>query len=144
MAEFQGQHAELTEQIIATFYQVANELGYGFLESVYRRSMLIALRQAGMKAEEEVSTPVYFRGILVGTFYADLLVEDRVILELKTAEAITPAFEAQLLHYLRSSPIEIGFVLCFGTQARFKRIVMANDRKKNRNAEKTDKPDKRR
>lgn len=62
---FEGQHSELTERIVATFYQVVNELGFGFLESVYRRSMLIALQQAGMKVEEEVATPVYFRGILV-------------------------------------------------------------------------------
>ena len=84
------------------------------MESVYRRSMLIALRQAGITAEEEVPTPVYFRGLLVGTFYADLIVEDLVILELKTAELITKTHEAQLLHYLRSSTKEIGFVLCFG------------------------------
>ena len=131
MAAFQGQDAELTERIIGTFYQVANELGFGFLESVYRRSMLIALRQAGMRAEEEVATPVHFRGILVGTFYADLVVEDLVILELKTAELITKTHEAQLLHYLRSSTKEIGFVLCFGPKPMFKRAVMTNDRKQN-------------
>ena len=131
MAAFQGQDAELTERIIATFYQVANELGFGFLESVYRRSMLIALRQAGMQVEEEVALPVHFRGLLVGNFFADLVVEDRIILELKTAEVITKLHEAQLLHYLRSSTMEIGFVLNFGPQARFKRIVMANDRKQN-------------
>ncbi len=131
MATFQGQDAELTGQIIATFYQVANELGFGFLESVYRRSMLIALQQAGLQAEEEVALPVHFRGLLVGNFYADLVVEDRVILELKTAEVITKFHEAQLLHYLRCSTKEIGFILCFGPQARFKRIVMSNDRKQN-------------
>ncbi len=136
---FEGQHSELTERIIATFYQVANELGFGFLVSVYRRSMLIALQQAGMKVEEEVATPVYFRGILVGTFYADLIVEDRVILELKTAEVITKFHEAQLLHYLRSSIKEVGFVLCFGPKATFKRIVISNDRKRNRNADQRDK-----
>ena len=139
MAKFQGQHAELTERIIGIFYQVTNELGFGFLESVYRRSMLIALQQAGMKAGEEVATPVYFRGILVGTFYADLVVEEGVILELKTAEVITRIHEAQLLHYLRSSTIETGFVLCFGPKPMFKRVVMSNNRKKNRNADHTDK-----
>ena len=99
--------------------------------------MLIALQQAGIEVEEEVATPVYFRGILVGTFYADLVVEDRVILELKAAEVITKTHEAQLLHYLRSSTKEIGFVLCFGPKPTFKRVVMSNSRK-NRNADKTD------
>ncbi len=93
--------------------------------------MLIALQQAGMKVEEEVALPVHFRELMVGTFYADLVVENLIILELKTAEVITKYHEAQLLHYLRSSTIEIGFVLCFGPQARFKRIVMSNDRKQN-------------
>ena len=76
--------------------------------------MLIALQQAGMKGEEEVATPVHFRGILVGTFYADLVVENLVILELKTPKVIIKYHEAQLLHCLRSSTVEIGFVLRLG------------------------------
>ncbi len=71
--EFQGEHAELTARIIGIFHEVANELGYGFLESVSRRSMLVALRDAGLRAEEEAAIPVGFRGRPVGIFYADLV-----------------------------------------------------------------------
>ncbi len=127
--EFQGEHAELTARIIGIFYEVANELGHGFLESVYRRSMLIALRDAGLSAEEEVAIPVSFRGRPVGIFYADLVVNGLVILELKAAEEISRTFEAQLLHYLRSSRIEIGLVLAFGVKATFRRVYMRNERK---------------
>jgi GxxExxY protein len=87
-------HAELTEQIIRAFYKVANDLGFGFMECVYRRSMLIALQEAGLKVEEEKPIPVSYRGRCVGTFFADLVVEEIVILELKTADQITKQFEA--------------------------------------------------
>ncbi len=127
--EFQGEHAQLTERIIAVFYAVANELGFGFVESVYRRSMAIALRQAGLKAQEEAPVRVLFRGQDVGTYYADIVVEDLIILELKSAEEITKTYELQLLHYLRSSNMEVGLVLAFGQRAKFRRVVMSNDRK---------------
>ncbi len=91
--------------------------------------MAIALRQAGLKAQEEAPIRVLFRGQDVGTYYADIVVEDLVILELKSAEEITKSFEQQLLHYLRSSCMEIGFVLAFGQRAKFRRVIMTNDRK---------------
>jgi GxxExxY protein len=87
--EFQVLHAEPTERIIRVFYKVANDLGFGFMESVYRRSMLIALQEAGLKVEEEKPITVSYRGRCVGTFFADLVVEEIVILELKTADQIT-------------------------------------------------------
>ncbi len=130
--EFSGMHAELTAKIIRVFYLVANELGFGFVESVYRRSMLVALREAGLKAEEEVPIPVWFHGVVVGTFHADIVVEGLVVLELKTAETIIKAFEAQLLHYLRDSEMEVGFVMAFGQRAQFSRMFMTNEAKKNR------------
>ncbi len=126
---FDGKHAELTEKIIGIFYKVANELGHGFFETVYRRSMLIALRQAGLQAEEEVLIPVNFRGHPVGNFYADIVVESLVVLELKAADEITKSFEAQLFHYLRSSEMEVGIILAFGERAKFRRLYMPNDRK---------------
>ena len=129
--EFREQHAALTAQIIGVFYQVANELGYGFVESVYRRSLLIALAHAGLKVEEEVAVPVSFRNQVVGIFHADLIVENTVILELKVAEEISKPFELQLLNYLRGSAIEIGLVFAFGQRAKFRRVVMSNDRKPN-------------
>jgi GxxExxY protein len=130
--EFSGAHAELTSKILKVFYSVANELGFGFVESVYRRSMLVALREAGFHVEEEVPIPVRFHGVVVGTFHADLVVQGLVVLELKTAEFIVKAFEAQLLHYLRASDMEVGLVLSFGERANFTRLYMSNEAKRAR------------
>jgi GxxExxY protein len=129
--EFQGAHSELTERILGIFYKVANDLGYGFFESVYRRSLLIAFHDAGIAAEEEVQIPVTYRGRLVGNFYADIVVAGLVVLELKAADEITKLFEAQLVHYLRSSQMEAGIILAFGERAKFRRVYMSNDRKPN-------------
>jgi GxxExxY protein len=127
---FSGRNDPLTERIIGVFYEVYNELGFGFLESVYRKAMRIALEQAGLGVKAEVPVPVSFRGRLVGVFRADLVVDGRVVLELKTAESISKAHEAQLLHYLRASTMEIGLVMNFGLDAKFRRIVLQNARKK--------------
>ena len=108
---FDGLHATLTSRILRVFYAVANELGFGFVESVYRRSMLVALNQAGLEVREEVQIPVYFRGTGVGIFSADLVVNDLIILELKVADEVTKVFEAQLVHYLRATRMEVGLVL---------------------------------
>ena len=128
--EFSGVNDSLTEKIIGVFYEVYNELGFGFLESVYREAMLIALKQAGVRVEAEVPVPVSFRGSLVGVFRADLVVDGRVIVELKTAESISKAHEAQVLHYLRASSMEVGLVMNFGPDAKFRRVEMRNVRKR--------------
>jgi GxxExxY protein len=124
--EFRGELHGLTERIIGVFFGVANELGSGFLESVYRRAMCIALREAGLQVEEEAPLEVWFHGQSVGMFRADIIVEGFVLLELKTAEEITRQFEAQVLHYLRASTVGVGMVLAFGTKARFRRLTMKN------------------
>ena len=129
--EFHEQHAALTARIIGVFYEVANELGYGFVESVYRRSLFIALTQSSLEVQQEVPVQVSFRNRNVGTFHADLIVENMVILELKVAEEITKPFELQLLNYLRATPMEVGLILAFGQRAKFRRVVMSNDRKPN-------------
>ena len=118
-AEFSGRNDLLTEKIIEVFYEVYNELGFGFLESVYRMAMLIALRDAGLRVEAEMPVPVSFRGSLVGVFRADIVVDGRVILELKTSDSISKAHEAQVLHYVRASRMEVGLVMNFGPEARF-------------------------
>jgi GxxExxY protein len=128
--EFSGVNDPLTERIIRVFYEVYNELGFGFLESVYREAMRIALCEAGFRVEVEVAVPVSFRGTLVGVFRADIVVDGRIIVELKTAESISKAHEAQVLHYLRASEMEVGLVMNFGPVARFRRIEMGNNRKK--------------
>ena len=130
MSEFSGPNDPLTEKIIGVFYEVYNELGFGFLESVYREAMRIALAEAGFRAETEVPVPVSFRGTLVGVFRADIIVDGKIIVELKTAESISKAHEAQVLHYLRASEMEVGLVMNFGPVAKFRRIEMRNDRKK--------------
>jgi GxxExxY protein len=134
-AGFSGHDDPLTERIIGVFYEVYNELGFGFLESVYREAMRIALGQAGLLVEAEVPVPVSFRGRPVGVFRADLVVDRRVVIELKTAVSIDKAHEAQVLHYLRASTMEIGLVMNFGPDARFRRIVLQNVRKKRTSGE---------
>lgn len=123
-------HAQLTEKIIGVFYDVYNELGYGYLESVYEESLVIALRQEGLIVDRQVSVPVWFRNHKVGEFRADLLVENAVLLELKSARTLEPVHEAQLLHYLKSTEIEIGLLLNFGSRPQFRRLLFDNERKK--------------
>jgi GxxExxY protein len=127
---FRGELHELTERIIGIFFGVANELGSGFLESVYRRALCVALREVGLKVEEEAALEVWFHGKSVGIFRADIIVEGLVLLELKVAEDISRQFEAQVLHYLRASTVEVGMVLAFGEKARFRRLAMKNDCKR--------------
>jgi len=123
-------HAELTEKIVGIFYDVYNELGYGFLESVYEESLVIALRQTGLDVERQLVIPVWFRGHEVGRFRGDILVEDSVLLELKNARILEAAHEAQLLHYLKSTEIEVGPLLNFGSRPQFRRLLFDNSRKK--------------
>ncbi len=123
-------HSELTDLIIGVFYDVYNELGFGFLESVYRDSLLIALREKGLAAEQEVATAVYFRKNKVGDFKADLIVNGCILIELKTAETLAPAHEAQVLNYLRATSLELGLLFNFGPKPQVRRMLFDNDRKK--------------
>ena len=123
-------HSELTETIIGVFYDVYNELGYGFLESVYRNSLQLALLARGLRVEIEVPVPVFFRGKIVGDFRADMVVNGCILLELKTAEAISIAHEAQLLNYLRATKLEVGLILNFGPKADVRRLAYDNSRKR--------------
>jgi GxxExxY protein len=126
---FDGKHSELSKRIIKVFYDVHTELGYGFSEKVYQRAFAIALREDGMMIDEQVPIKVYFRGQLVGEYFADMVVNNLIMLELKTAETIIGEHEAQLLNYLKSTEIEVGYVLNFGKSATFKRKVFDNPRK---------------
>lgn len=128
----QGKHDALTERIIGVFYDVYNELGYGFLESVYREAMRVALVQGGMKVDVEVPVPASFRGNVVGVFRADLVVDDAVLLELKTCDQLARQHESQTMHYLRATPIEVALLMNFGPAPRFKRFVLDNELKKQR------------
>lgn len=122
-------HKELTDVIIKTFYEVYNELGYGFLERVYQNSLYLELKNKGLKVEAQSKINVYYKGIEVGQYYADLIVEDLVILELKAADGIVAAFENQILNYLKGTNCEVGLLLNFGTKPEFKRKIFENSRK---------------
>jgi GxxExxY protein len=124
-----GKHVELTERVIGVFYDVYNELGQGFLESVYREAMRLALTQAGMSVKTEVPVPVSFRGVVVGIFRADLIVDDCLLVELKAVDQIVRQHESQTMHYLRETSIEVALLMNFGAQPRFKRIVLDNELK---------------
>ncbi len=123
-------HEKLTGAILHAFYEVYNELGQGFLESVYQNAMAIVLRASGYQVDSQFPVPVWFRGCKIGDFKADLLVEGRVIVELKVARLIEPAHEAQLLNYLRATDIEVGLVLNFGPEPKFRRLAYENTRKR--------------
>lgn len=120
----------LTHTILAACFEVSNELGAGFLESVYHRALLIALRQKGLRVESEVPLSVQFRGFEVGYFHADLLVEDKVIVELKAVSALAPEHSAQVINYLKGSGYEVGLLVNFGKS----KIEYKNLRKPNPSA----------
>ncbi|MFZ0284515.1 MAG: GxxExxY protein [Terriglobales bacterium] len=122
-------YAELTEKIIGVFFSVYNELGHGFLESVYEEAFEIALTEADIGVRRQVPIKVWFRGKSVGDFKADMLVDEKVLLELKAARAIDVAYERQLLNYLRATDLEIGLLLNFGVKPEFRRFAFENRRK---------------
>lgn len=122
-------HADITEKIIGVFYDVYNELGHGFLESIYERAMALALSQAGLNTETQKAITVNFRGRTIGDFRADIVVENKVILELKAGKALDASHEAQLINYLRATDIEVGLLLNFDPKAEIKRFAFENTRK---------------
>jgi GxxExxY protein len=105
----ESKHKEITYKIIGVFFDVYNELGHGFLESVYQRSLGIALESAGLKVRTHIKIPVWFRGQRAGQFEGDMLVEESVLLELKVARLLDRSHHAQLLNYLRATDIEVGY-----------------------------------
>ena len=119
----------LTEGIIKVFYKVYNTLGYGFLEKVYENSLIIELKKAGIVAIPQTAIKVLYDGDVVGEYFADILVEGKVIVEIKAARALAPEHEAQLLNYLKATDIEVGLLLNFGAQPEVKRKVLDNYRK---------------
>jgi len=110
------QHEELTKQIIGCAYRVYNTMGFGFLESVYEKCMMIELKKAGLKVESQHPITVYYEGEVVGEFVADLVVEGEVIVELKSVRRIVQAHEVQLVNYLVATRTDVGLLLNFGEQ----------------------------
>ena len=123
-------HSDITEKIIKAFFEVNNSLGFGFLEKIYENSMVIELRKKGCKVLQQKNIKVYYEGEEVGDYFADLIVDDLVVVELKAAETIHEDHEAQLINYLRATDIEVGLILNFGKKAEFKRKVFTTARKR--------------
>lgn len=123
-------HSEITEKIIKIFYDVYNELGYGFLEKVYEKAMFHALQDGGFETLNQFPLSVNFRGYNVGDYFADLIVEDKIIIELKAVEQIIREHEVQLVNYLKATRKEVGLLLNFGPKPQIKRkIVSTNNRR---------------
>ena len=123
-------HNEITDKIIKAFYQVYNTLGYGFLEKVYENALIIELKKLGLIVIAQHSIQVYYDNAVVGDYFADILVENTVIIEIKAAKAIILEHEAQLLNYLRATQLEVGLILNFGPKAEFSRKAFDNSRRK--------------
>ena len=126
-------HKDITDKIIKCFYEVYNILGYGFLEKVYESSLYNELISCGLSCERQKKIDVFYKGKLVGEYYADIIAEQKVIIELKAAEAIWEEHEFQLINYLKGTNIEVGLLLNFGKKPEIRRKIFTNDRKLNSN-----------
>ena len=123
-------HEELTDEILHWFYQVHYKLGFGFLEKVYKNALYLELTNAGLTCEAEKPINVLYNGVVVGVFYADMVIDGKVILELKAVDTLCKEHEYQLINYLKACELEVGLLLNFGKSAEKKRIIYTNDRKK--------------
>ena len=119
-----------TDAILSAFYEVYYELGYGFLERVYQNALYQELKRRDFQCEVQKQIKVYFKGKEVGEYFADIIVDNKIILELKACEKVCPEHEAQLLNYLKATNIEIGLLLNFGEHPQFCRKIFTNNRKK--------------
>ena len=124
-------HKSITDIILKVYYEVYNELGAGFLEKVYQNAMYFELIARGYNVEAQKQIKVYFKKQLVGDYLADLLVDGKVIVELKACEVLMNAHVAQTMNYLKATEIEVGLLLNFGEEPEFKRFIYTNDRKIN-------------
>jgi GxxExxY protein len=122
-------HEDLTNKIICAFYNVYNILGSGFLEKVYENAIVIELKKIDLSVTQQESVKVYYDGVPVGDYYADIIVNGLVILELKAAESLRNEHFAQLTNYLKATDKEVGLLLNFGKKPEFKRIVLGNESK---------------
>jgi GxxExxY protein len=122
-------HQDITDKIISAFYKVYNELGFGFLERVYENALFEELTAAGLQCQKQKPIKVYYNKKVVGEYFADLIVNDCIIIELKAAETLMEEHEVQLINYLKATEIEVGLLMNFGEKPQFKRKIFTNDRK---------------
>ena len=124
-----GKYTDLTEKIIQAYFKVYNKLGYGFSEKVYQNALVLELIKLGLQVEQQKKITVYYDGQGVGEYFADIVINGVVIVELKAVRQLLDEHEAQLLNYLKATTIEVGLLLNFGPRADFKRKVYDNERK---------------
>ena len=122
-------YQETTAEIINCFYRVYNTLGFGFLEKVYENALYLEMKSHGLSCSKQVPIAVFYRGIEVGVYYADIIVDNTIIIELKAAESLVEEHELQLINYLKATQIEIGLLLNFGKSPQIKRKIFTNDKK---------------
>jgi GxxExxY protein len=120
-------HKELSEKIISAAYNVHKELGYGFLEKVYKNALAIELEEAGVKCAVEVPLRVLYHGKTVGDYYADMIVEDKIIVEAKALSDLEPIHEVQLVNYLKATGLHVGLLINFGQSVKVKRRIFGYD-----------------
>lgn len=121
-------HESLTRDILGAFYRVYNTLGFGFLEAVYANAMVVELKRRGIACEREAQVDVYYENALVGRYRTDLLVDDKVVLELKASALLDSSARQQLRNYLRATGLEVGLILHFGPRPGFQRVLVSNQR----------------
>ncbi|RPJ51175.1 MAG: GxxExxY protein [Chloroflexi bacterium] len=126
---FQGKHSEITDKIIKAFFTVYNQLGHGFNEKVYENALVIELKHLGLDVTQQSQINVFYAGRVIGEYIADMIVNDVVILELKAVRQISEEHQAQLLNYLKATPIEVGLLMNFGPKPHYVRLVFDNERK---------------
>ena len=122
-------HKNITDIILKSYYKVFNNLGYGFLEKVYENALFYELKKQGLVCEQQKPIKVYYDEIQVGEYYADIIVNECIIIELKAAESLAEEHEFQLINYLKATDIEVGLVLNFGKNPQFKRKIFTNNKK---------------
>jgi GxxExxY protein len=122
-------HEGVTRRIIKVFFDVYNDLGFGFVESVYQEAMALTLVSEGLLVERESTLEVHFRGKVIGVFRADLVVNGSILVELKALKSLAPVHEAQTLNYLRAGVLEVALLLNFGPEPQIRRLAFSNERK---------------
>ena len=124
-------HKQLTEKILKAYYDVYNHLGYGFLEKVYQNAMYFELKSLGLDVAPQKKILVFYKGNVVGEYFADLIINDKIIIELKACEILMDVHKAQTINYLKATDYEIGLLLNFGVKPESKRFIYTNNNKIN-------------
>ena len=122
-------HEDVTRRILGVFFDVYNDLGYGFVESVYQEAMALTLVSVGLHVERESTLEVHYQGQVIGVFRADLVVDGSILVELKALKSLAPVHEAQTLNYLRAGVLEVALLLNFGPEPQIRRLAFSNERK---------------